>query len=180
MSEEEYDCKLPAHEYRLIKLRELSPISSDLRYSPSDNAPSDFDCSLPNSDHSSSNCVVDSFIMHSPSNDPSSPEYRPQLQFHPRSERSYTVNPVPTLVCGVPTDIISVPHHFNHVPPGPLIPRQHIKVERTNSPTNNRQGGTDINLLHISGSSGKGVSTVIIFVITVLLLSLRAVGLWYL
>ena len=55
-----------------------------------------------------------------------------------------------------------------------------MKEERTNSPTNNRQGGTDIDLLHISGSSDEGVSTVIIFVITVLLLSLGAVGLWFL
>ena len=57
---------------------------------------------------------------------------------------------------------------------------QHIKEERSNSPTNNRQGGTDIDFLHISGSSGEGVSTVIIFIVTVLLLSLRAVALWFL
>ena len=117
------DRKLPSHACRLIKFYELSPISSHLGYSQSDNALSDFDCSLTNSDHSSSNCDIDSFIMHSPSSDPSSPDYRPQSQFHHRSRRSYTVNPVPTLVCGVPVDIISVHHHFNHVPRGPLIPR---------------------------------------------------------
>ena len=58
--------------------------------------------------------------------------------------------------------------------------RQHMKEERNNSPTNNRQGGTAIDLLHISGSSGEGVSTVIIFIVTVLLLSLGAVALWFL
>ena len=37
------------------------------------------------------------------------------------------------------------------------------------------QGGTDINLLHISGSSGEGISTVIVFVVVVILLSLGGV-----
>ena len=49
--------------------------------------------------------------------------------------------------------------------------RQHMKEEWNNSPTNNQQGGTDIYLLHILGSSGKGVRTVIIFIVMVLLLS---------
>ena len=44
----------------------------------------------------------------------------------------------------------------------------------------NRQGGTDIDLLHISGSSGEGVSTVIVFVVVVILLSLGGVALWFL
>ena len=58
--------------------------------------------------------------------------------------------------------------------------RERMKEERHNSPTMNRQGGTDIDLLHISGSSGEGVSTVIIFIVTVLLLSLAGVALWLL
>ena len=58
--------------------------------------------------------------------------------------------------------------------------RENMQEERHNSPTNNRQGGTDIDLLHISGSSGEGVSTVIIFIVTVLLLSLAGVALWFL
>ena len=58
--------------------------------------------------------------------------------------------------------------------------QEKMKEERHNSPTNNRQGGTDIDLLHISGSSGEGVSTVIIFIVTVLLLSLAGVALWFL
>ena len=58
--------------------------------------------------------------------------------------------------------------------------REKMKEERHNSPTTNRQGGTDIDLLHISGSSGEGVSTVIIFIVTVLLLSLAGVALWFL
>ena len=57
---------------------------------------------------------------------------------------------------------------------------QHMKEERTSSSTNNWQGGTDIALLHISGSSGEGISMVIIFVVMILLLSLGAVGLWFL
>ena len=55
-----------------------------------------------------------------------------------------------------------------------------MKEERHNSPTTNRQGGTDIDLLHISGSSGEGVSMVIIFIVIVLLLSLGGVALWFL
>ena len=55
-----------------------------------------------------------------------------------------------------------------------------MKEERHNSPTTNRQEGTDIDLLHISGSSGEGVSTVIIFIVIVLLLSLAGVALWLL
>ena len=58
--------------------------------------------------------------------------------------------------------------------------RENMQEERHNSPTNNRQGGTDIDLLHISGSSGEGVSTVIIFIVTILLLSLAGVALWFL
>ena len=53
--------------------------------------------------------------------------------------------------------------------------RKHMKEERNNSP-----GGTDIDLLHISGSSGEGVSTEIVFVVTVLLLSQGAAALWFL
>ena len=56
--------------------------------------------------------------------------------------------------------------------------RQRMKELRNNSPTTNRQGGTD--LLHISGSSGEGVSTVIVFVVVVNLLSLGRVALWFL
>ena len=33
------------------------------------------------------------------------------------------MNPVPTLVCGVPVDVVAIPHQYNHVPRGPLIPR---------------------------------------------------------
>ena len=58
--------------------------------------------------------------------------------------------------------------------------RQHMKEERNNSPMTNRQGGTDIDLLPISGSSGEGVSTVIIFIVVIILLSLGAVALWFL
>ena len=47
-----------------------------------------------------------------------------------------------------------------------------MKEERNNSPTTNRQGGTDIDLLHISGSSGEGISTVIVFIVVMILLSL--------
>ena len=46
--------------------------------------------------------------------------------------------------------------------------REKMKEERHNSLTTNRQGGTDIDLLHISGSSGEGVSTVIIFIVCLL------------
>ena len=55
-----------------------------------------------------------------------------------------------------------------------------MKEERNNSPTTNRQGGTDIDLLHISGSSGEGISTVIVFVVVVILLSLGGIALWFL
>ena len=57
---------------------------------------------------------------------------------------------------------------------GPLIPRPVAEHEggEDQQPNKQQTGGTDIDLLHILGSSGEGVSTVIIFVVTVLLLSL--------
>ena len=55
-----------------------------------------------------------------------------------------------------------------------------MKEERNNSPMTNRQGGTDIDFLHISVSSGEGISMVIVFVVVVILLSLGGVALWFL
>ena len=60
--------------------------------------------------------------MQSPCDAPSSPISQSRLR--PRGRRStYLVNRVPTLVCEVPVDVVSVPHQYNHVPRGPLIPR---------------------------------------------------------
>ena len=112
------------HTCRVINFRGLSPFSS---FGASGNAPSDQPNPAPLSDHSSSKCDADistcpTSIMHSPSSDPSSPEYAPQSRFHPRGRRSYIVNPVPTLVCGVTDDVVAITHQFNHVPRGPLLP----------------------------------------------------------
>ena len=104
----------PEHACRQIKLCALSPFSNT-ENSLSECSPSDFN-------HSSTKIVQSISNMQSPSSsDPSSPSYRPQSATHPQRRRSFTVNPVPTLVCGVPIDVVVVPHHYNHVPWRPFV-----------------------------------------------------------
>ena len=68
------------------------------------------------------------------------------------------VNPVPTLVCGVPVDVVAVPHQYNHVPRGPLIPRsppthEGGEEQQSDNESARRDGHrppTHLSLIHIS------------------------------
>ena len=93
----------------------------------------------------------------------------------PKPKKSYKITPVKTLMCGVPVDMISVPRRQNHVSRRPHLsgPLQ-AHEEEMQQP---QDRGTNIDLLHISGLSGDGESTLII---TVLLLSLGSAGLFLL
>ena len=87
---------------------------------------------------------------------------------------------MPTLVCEVPVDVISVPHEQNHVPRRSLIARSPQTHERREAQQpHDEQAGGD-RLLHISGLSGEGVSTVKVFIVVTLLLSLGGEALWFL
>ena len=115
--------------------------------------------------------------MQSLSDAPSSPVSQSRLR--PRGRRStYLVTPVPTLVCEVPIDVVSVPHQYNHVPRGPLIPRPAAAHEggEEQQPDDESAKRDGQDLLHISGSSGEGISTVIVFVVVVILHSLGRGG----
>ena len=126
------DCAKSGHSYLQVNFHGLSPFSI---FDMSENAQSDLLISPSSPSHSSPKCVSDTSFsdtscsatssnMHSPSDDPSSPNYIPQSRICPRGRKStYIVNPVPTLVCGVPVDVVAIPHQYNHVPRGPLIPR---------------------------------------------------------
>ena len=57
--------------------------------------------------------------------------------------------------------------------------RENMHKERIHSQNNHRMGGTDTDLLHILGSLGEGVLTgIIIFILSVLLLTLGSAGLF--
>ena len=115
-----------SHSCRAVKFRELSPFPN---FDASENAQSDLSILSPLLlPHSTLKCVPDTSstdtshlsyssthsTMQSPSDAPSSPVSQSRLC--PRGRRStYLVTPVPTLVCEVPVDVVSVPHQYNHV-----------------------------------------------------------------
>lgn len=82
---------------------------------------------------------------------------------------------------GVPVEVTLVPHKVNHhVSLRPLFAGLTGTHERRMTVQPIIVKGADINQLPISGSSGDGISTVIIFILTIVLITLGTVGLWFL